>query len=105
MIYRSNLTFPDLSPHFKLKSPALTTMGHDMPSDPDYEPGCGFLTHDEAAILYSIVKAWPYRWVDIGARFGWSTAHIATAKPMGVIPVDPALAMQGPSARFEANMA
>lgn len=103
MIYRSNLTCPDLAPHFKLLTPAIQMMGHDCPSDPDFGPGCGFLTHDEAAILYRIAKAWPYRWVDIGARFGWSTAHIAAAMPMAVTPVDPELAMQGPSARFETN--
>lgn len=89
MIYRSNLMCPDLAPFFKLKNPPLQTLGHDMPSDPDFLPGCGFLTHDEAAILYNIAKAWPKRWVDIGSRLGWSTAHIAVGEARFVVGVDP----------------
>lgn len=79
MIYRSNLLAPDLSPHFRLKQPPLQMLGHDVPSDPDFIPACGFLTHDEAAILFNIAKAFPKRWVDIGARLGWTAAHLAEA--------------------------
>lgn len=104
MIYRSNLAAPDLSPHFKLLSPPRLMMGHDAPSDPDFEPECTYLTHDEAAILYNVAKAFPLRWVDIGARFGWSTAHIAAAMPMGVTPVDPHLTLAVRLARFEGNI-
>lgn len=83
MRYTSNLTAPDLRPFFKLADPMIQKLGHDCPSDPDFEPNCTFLTDDEAAILYAIAKAWPKRWVDIGARFGWSTAHIARALDEG----------------------
>ena len=78
-IYRSNLTAPDLSSYFMLCPQVRQIMGHDAPSDPDFDPDCTYLTHDEAAILYSIAKAWPGSWVDIGARLGWTGAHIAAA--------------------------
>ena len=75
-IYRSNLTAPDLSPYFSLCPQVRQIMGHDAPSDPDFDPDCTYLTHDEAAILYSIAKAWPGSWVDIGARLGWTGATL-----------------------------
>jgi Methyltransferase domain len=79
-IYQSNLIAPDLSPHFRLREPAIQMMGHDIPSDPDFEPDCGFWSHDEAAILYQVAKSFPPGpWIDIGARFGWTTAHISAA--------------------------
>ncbi len=105
MRYKSNLECPDLASDFKLKDPPLQIMNHDMPSDPDYDPNCGFLTHDEAALLYHCAKAWPYRWADIGARFGWSTAHIAAAEPLGIYSIDPILQFQAQSARFDDNAA
>lgn len=104
MRYTSSLHAPDLRPFFKLANPMIQKLGHDCPSDPDFEPGCTFLTDDEAAILFHIAKAWPKRWVDIGARFGWSTAHIAAAGVDGVTPVDPELANYAAMARFESNV-
>ena len=95
MIYRSNIECPDLTPYFRFRDPPMTRMGHDIPSDPEVDPDCGFLTHDEASILYNIAEAWPGIWVDIGCRFGWSTAHIAAAgnRVVGVDPLlsDPAM--------------
>lgn len=79
MRYKSNLEAPDLSAHFKLLDPPITIMGHDIPSDPDYDPGCGFFSNDEAAILYNVAKQAQGKWVDIGARFGWTTAHLIEA--------------------------
>ena len=91
MIYRSNLTAPDLSPHFRLLNPPMTHAGHDEPSDPDFLPNCGFWTHDEAAILYNVAKSVPPGiWVDIGARLGWTAAHVAEAGHR-VLAVDPEL--------------
>ena len=95
---------PDLSKHFTLADPPLQYYGHDMPSDPDFSPECGFLTHDEAAILYNIAKAFPHRWVDIGCRFGWSTAHIAAALTKGVWACDPVLQHEAQQRRFESNL-
>lgn len=93
MRYVSNLAAPDLRPFFKLANPMLQKMGHDVPSDPDFDPNCGFLSDDEAAILYAIARAWPKRWVDIGARFGWSTAHISEGARQPVDAVDPEYAV------------
>lgn len=102
MRYTSNLTAPDLRPFFKLADPMLQRMGHDIPSDPDFDPNCGFLSDDEAAILYAIARAWPKRWVDIGARVGWTTCHLIEGGAL-VKPVDPELRLSNFSARFEQN--
>lgn len=104
MIYLSNLTRPDLAPHFKLRSPMMLTHGHFMPSDPDFLPDCGYFTHDEAAILYSIAKAWPRKWADIGARLGWTSVHIAAAGA-AVDAVDPELMQLDFRRRFFENTA
>ncbi len=104
MIYRSNLTCPDLTPHFKHITSRVMghSFGHDVLSDwadkADDDPvfgiykQCGFWTHDEAAILYNIAKNQHcmHYWVDIGAHTGWTTAHIFAADQM-VESVDPLL--------------
>ncbi len=64
-------------------------MGHDVPSDPDFEPECGFMTHDEAAILYNCGERAPGEWVDIGARLMWTSSYLAYALRF-VLSVDPA---------------
>lgn len=108
MIYHSNLTAPDLSGNFKLLvKPRPWSLGHDIPSDPDYEPENCFFSHDEAAILYHCAKA-IYNtpnagWVDIGCRFGWTTAHIAESY-CGVYAIDQVLKLQVAQTRFEHNM-
>ena len=106
MIYRSNLTAPDLAPYFRLLDPPMLTPvgGHDMPSDPDFLPACGFMTHDEAAILYHCAKAWPKRWVDIGARLGWSAKHINWITNRPVYCVEPELAVPEFAGRFLENV-
>lgn len=92
MIYRSNIEAPDLQPHFAATTickPRDWSMGHDVLSDAVYGPDCGFMTHDEAAILYECSRRIGGRWVDIGSRMMWSTAHIAAAG-VEVCAVDPA---------------
>lgn len=92
MIYRSNLTCPDLTPHFRhLHSRVMPhSFGHDVPSDwadkADDDPvfglykRCGMWTHDEAAILYNVARKTPGAvWVDVGAHTGWTTAHLSCA--------------------------
>jgi len=89
MIYRSNLSVPDLTFHFKLLSkPRPWSFGHDVPSDPDFDPDCGFFTHDEVAILYNVAEQIGGTWVDIGARTGWTAAHLMVAG-CRVVAVDP----------------
>jgi SAM-dependent methyltransferase len=107
MIYRSNIQAPDLQPHFAATTickPRPWSMGHDVLSDAVYEPECGFMTHDEAAILYEC--AWRSRegfWIDIGARTGWTTAHIAAAGAQ-VAAVDPMLIYAEFLSRFERDV-
>ena len=105
MKYTSNLAAPDLRCWFTLANPMLQRLGHDIPSDPDFDPNCGFLSDDEGAILYSIAKAWPKRWADIGARCGWSTAHIAlVGQSVEVEAVDPELKNPVIRSRFLLNI-
>lgn len=90
MIYRSNLTCPDLSPYFKLLvKPRPWSLGHSIPSDPDYEPECCFMSHDEAAILYNCAAQMRGPWIDVGSRFGWTAKHINWITNRTVLCVDP----------------
>lgn len=80
MIFKSNIEGPNLRPYFKLLDPPMTMQHHDVPSDPDFvDPPAGFWTDDEAAILYTVAKQVGGTWVDIGARFGWTAAHMLEA--------------------------
>ena len=89
MRFRSNLECPDLSAHFKLLSkPRPWSFGHDVPSDPDFLPDCCFFTVDEVSILYNVAKQIGGTWVDIGARTGWTAAHLMVAGCQ-VVAVDP----------------
>ncbi len=110
MIYRSNLTCPDLQPHFKHLHCRVMghSFGHDVLSDwadkGDDDPvfgiykNCGFWTHDEAAILYNVARnlgpigrydSRLVQWTDIGSHTGWTSAHISAATKTGVACVDP----------------
>ena len=91
MIYRSNLTCPDLQPFFQHTHCRVMghSQGHDVLSDftdkalDDPVFGiykqCGFWTHDEAAILYNVARAIGGDWLDIGGLTGWTAAHEAAA--------------------------
>ena len=106
MIYRSDLAPPDMS-GFKLKSPPLQNCGHDIPSDPDFDPNCGFMSHDEIAILYHALHG-PHMarhtTVEIGARFGWTAKAIHAATGGIVICVDPIFASDSHYLRFRENL-
>ena len=99
MIYRSNLAPPDMS-GFRLLDPPMQNCGHDIPSDPDLDPGCGFMSHDELAILHATLHG-PHMHkkttVDIGARVGWTAKAINAATDGCVICVDPILAFGSPA--------
>lgn len=122
MIYRSNLTCPDLTPHFKhlVLRPMPHSFGHSVPSDwgdkADDDPvfglykKCGFWTHDEAAILYNIAyNARGGPWADIGCHTGWTTGHImlgvcnGSANMPNLQAVDPMLAVPEFRARLNEN--
>jgi hypothetical protein len=107
MIYRSNISAPDLQPHFAATTichPRHWSMGHDVLSDAVYEPECGFATHDEAAILFECARRARGEWGDIGARMCWTSAHIATAGVSRVLAVDPAYTVQEFEQRARSNV-
>lgn len=79
MIYKSNLTAPDLQPLFVHTATHLGVHNHSILHDVDFEPHCGYMSHDEAAILYNIARLNQGEWLEIGSHTGWSGAHIATA--------------------------
>jgi len=101
MIYRSNLTCPDLTSHFKHLSvrPMPHSFGHDVPSDwadkavddPVFGlyKNCGMWTHDEAAILYNVARETNGQWLDVGSHTGWTTRHIMAGTLHLVHMVDP----------------
>jgi hypothetical protein len=106
MIYRSNIEAPDLQSQFAATTICKVrpwSMGHDVMSDAVYEPECGFMLHDEAAILYECSRRVKGTWVDIGSRLGWSYAHIRKAG-CEVIGVDPAYKADPFLDRFEENI-
>lgn len=90
MRYRSNLTAPDLEPFFSHTYSRSYGCGHDVLSDTVFQPDCGYITHDEAAVLYHIALQFPGRWLEIGTHTGWSAAHIALAGNL-VVGTDPSL--------------
>ncbi len=89
MRYQSNLLAPDLRPRFQLLDPPKLIMGHDAPSDPDFQPECTYWTDDEASILYHVARQIKGVWVDIGARLGWTCAHLLEAGVQYAWCVDP----------------
>lgn len=89
MRYRSNLDCPNLRRQFKLANPPITIMGHEIPSDPDHDPNCGYWSDDEAAILYNVARQIKGGWCDLGSRFGWTAAHLLAAGVDDVWGVDP----------------
>lgn len=76
--YRSNITGPDLRYAFPHAVP-FTIMGHTVYHDDTFDLGCGYMSADEAAILYTIARDFPGLWAEIGSHTGWSGAHIARA--------------------------
>lgn len=113
LIYRSNLSAPDLQPAFKHVHcrPMGHSMGHDVLSDfadrsaDDFlglYKNCGFWTHDEAAILYNIASQVQGEWVDIGAHTGWTGSHEAVAG-CDVTAVDNMFAVPDFHERFREN--
>lgn len=115
MIYRSNLSAPDLQPafHHVHCRPMGHSMGHDVLSDfadrPVGDPllglykNCGFWTHDEAAILFNIAKLLPGAWIDIGCHTMWTSSHVAAAG-CDVLAIDPMLGVDEFRARARENL-
>ncbi len=84
--YRSNLIAPDLEPFFihAKEAPWRNPQGHVTLYDPEIFDTCGYISHDEAAILYNLAYLNPGPWLEIGSHTGWSGSHIAK----GIAPHD-----------------
>lgn len=104
LIYRSNLTCPDLTGNFKHAVCRVMphSLGHTVSADADFDPNCCSLTHDEAAILYHCGLRTVGDWVVIGARLGWCSAHLAEAG-CSVNAIEPELARMSFADRFREN--
>lgn len=102
MIYQSNLPQPDLSPYFYDLDIRVRpwSLGHSVPSDATYEPECCFMTFDEGAILMECARRIGGDWLDVGARVGWSTAHITMAGVKSVGGIDPCFANEMMLSKF-----
>ena len=77
-------TAPDLRPCFPHAQPIdadkRAPAGHETLCDPTFFAGCGYMTPEEASLLYRIARASPPGWwVEIGTHTGWSLAHIMAA--------------------------
>lgn len=77
-IYRSNIEAPDLIPAFP-HAETFVIGGGLTHHDVDFDTHCGYLSPDEAAILYTVARTMPGLWVEVGSHTGWSGAHIAAA--------------------------
>lgn len=77
-VYRSNIACPSLAAAFPYAKPINpgNTMKHVSLCDPELFPGCGYATHDEAAIISACVLPGSNA-LEIGSHTGWTTAHIA----------------------------
>lgn len=70
------VTAPDLRYAFPHTDPIIIN-GLPTLTDRDYNPGCGYISANESAILHRAAEAFPGVWVEIGAHTGWSGAYIA----------------------------
>lgn len=70
---------------------AKPTALNGMLADQDFDPHCGYISPQEAEILYNMACKYRGRWLEIGCHTGWSAAHIALSGNV-VIALDPAFA-------------
>ncbi len=105
MIYRSNLTCPDLTPAFKHTFSTVGPFGHAVLHDEDFGRGCGYMSHDEAAILANIAGVVGGDWVEIGTHTGWSIAHLALGGAFLLDGIDPQFQFKPFLARAKENLA
>lgn len=93
---------PNLRPAFRYAEP-LTVNGDETLTDPDFNPGCGYISQTEAHLLYRIACDFPGDWVEIGSHTGWSGAHIAAARGVTLHAIEPLLAHPDFSLRTYGN--
>jgi len=103
MKYQSNITCRDLAPAFRHTFVDTGAVGHDVMHDEDFDRACGYISHDEAAILAAIASAVGGDWLEIGSHTGWSASHIALGAD-SVVCVDPEFARPDFRGRAWGNM-
>jgi predicted O-methyltransferase YrrM len=73
------MTCPDLRPAFPHTAELLVD-GHVHLHDVDFDTECGYVSAQEARLLYAIAASrMPGRWIELGSHTGWSAAHVAAA--------------------------
>jgi predicted O-methyltransferase YrrM len=70
------VTFPDLLPAFPHTAEFIVN-GLPTLHDIDFQPSCGYVSIEEARILWQCARDFPGTWVEIGSHTGFSGAHIA----------------------------
>lgn len=69
-------SFPDLLPAFPHTAEFIVN-GRPTMHDVDFQPSCGYVSIDEARILWQAARDFPGTWCEIGSHTGFSGAHIA----------------------------
>lgn len=104
-IYRSNLICPDLRACFPYAKPFTVNYDHEILRDEDDTlPTPGYISHDEAAILYSVAQRVGGDWLEIGSHMGWSGAHILAAEVGSLMMIEPRLRQRWFFNRWYGNM-
>lgn len=105
--YRSNLSsngFPDLRPCFPHAVPFTVNWNHEILHDPDFPPAPGYISDDEAAILWECARRVKGDWLEIGGHMGWSAAHILTGGASTLLTMEPRLRERVFFQRWYGNM-
>jgi len=68
--------FPNLLPAFP-HTAEFIVHGQTTLHDIDFQPSCGYVSVQEARLLWRAARDFPGDWVEIGSHTGWSGAHIA----------------------------
>src|SRR4051812_917290 len=69
----------DLRPCFPHTKILREHDGDTVLCDPEFNPGCGYMSMREVKILYELARSRPGRWCEIGSHTGWSAAHVVLA--------------------------
>ena len=68
--------FPNLLPAFP-HTAEFVVHGQTTLHDIDFQPSCGYVSVQEARLLWQAARDFPGTWCEIGSHTGWSGAHIA----------------------------
>jgi len=68
--------FPNLLPAFP-HTAEFIVHGQTTLHDIDFQPSCGYVSVQEARLLWQAARDFPGTWCEVGSHTGWSGAHIA----------------------------